>query len=305
MQRFPADELKNVYSRSHEPCGQVESGETFQVETEDGFGGRFREPGGYTPENLTWLEENLDVVTGPIHVQGAEPGGVVDVRIEDVEVTTPGSVVLGPYTDPSPDDWWLDEEYPRTLPVEDGHVVLSDRLRIPVQPIIGCLATAPKHETVLSRHEGRYGGNQDCNPMTTGSTITLPVEVEGGYLYFGDCKARMADGEIAHAPECGTLITATATVRDRPRSMSWPRIETETEIMTVVSDPSLADACRQAFRELMLWLEEDHGATRQEIALLMGMIADVSVCQVSNLLHTARCAIPREPLGGLASGGGE
>lgn len=298
MQRFSAEELKNAYSPTHDPHGRVASGEMFQVETEDGFGGRYREPGGYNPKNIAWVEENLDVVTGPIYVEGASPGDALAVWIEDVEVTTPGSVVVGPYTDPSPDDWWLDEDEPRTVPVEDGHVVVSDRIRVPLRPIIGCIATAPKQETVLSRYEGRYGGNQDCNPMTTGSTIVLPVEVEGAFLYFGDCKARMADGEIAHAPECGTLITANATVRERPESMRWPRVETNEEIMTVVSDPSLADACRQAFRELMLWLEEDTGENRRNLALLMGMAAEVRVCQVSNLLHTARCSIERDLLPG-------
>jgi amidase len=299
MQRFPATDLKNVYSPFHEPHGSVAEGETFQVETEDGFGGRFRDPSAYTPENIEWVEENLDVVTGPIFVEGARSGDVVAVRIEAIEVTTPGTVVIGPFTDPSPDDWWLDEEYAMSLPVEDGYVRLGDRLRIPVRPVIGCLASAPKQEVVLSRHEDKWGGNQDCNPMTAGATVVLPVNVDGVFLYFGDCKARMADGEIAAAPEVGTLITATASVRPRPASMRWPRIETESELMTVVSDISLADACRQAFREMLLWIEEDTGAERHMIALLMAMVADTAVCQVSNRLHTARCAMPRGLLSDL------
>jgi acetamidase/formamidase len=135
--------------------------------------------------------------------------------------------------------------------------------------------------------------------MTTGSTIVLPVNVEGALLYFGDCKARMGDGEIAAAPEVGTLITATVNVRHRPSAMRWPRVETETELMTVVSDSSLADAGRQAFRELLLWLEEDTGQPRPTIALLLGMTADVRVCQVSNRLHTASCSVPREAVGSL------
>jgi amidase len=299
VQRFPATDLKNVYSPFHEAHGRIADGETFQVETEDGFGGRFRDPSDYTPQNIEWVEENLDVVTGPIFVEGAKSGDVVALRIDAIEVTTPGTVVIGPFADPSPDDWWLDEEYAMSLPVQDGYVRLGDRLRIPVRPVIGCLATAPKQEVVLSRHEDKFGGNQDCNPMTAGSTVILPVNVDGAFLYFGDCKARMADGEIAAAPEVGTLITATASVRPRPTSMRWPRIETESDLMTVVSDISLADACRQAFREMMLWIEEDKGAERRMIALLMAMVADTAVCQVSNRLHTARCTMPRGPLSEL------
>jgi len=132
--------------------------------------------------------------------------------------------------------------------------------------------------------------------MTTGSTIVLPVNVEGGFLYFGDCKAMMGDGELVNAPECGTLITATVGVRPRPKTMTWPRVETPKDYSAVVSDISAADACRKSFRELMLWVEEETHGNRQEIAMLMGMVAHVGICQVSNTFHTARCTIPREYL---------
>jgi hypothetical protein len=69
VQRFPASDLKNVYSPFHAPHVRVMDRETFQVETGGGFGGRFRDPDRYTPENIEWVEENLDVVTGPIVVR--------------------------------------------------------------------------------------------------------------------------------------------------------------------------------------------------------------------------------------------
>ncbi len=301
MQRFSADDLKNVYSPAHAPHGRVRSGETFQIETADCFGGRFRDPAKVTAEDFAWVEENLDVVTGPIVVEGARPGDVIAVRIEAMEMTTPGTVVVRSLSQASPDDWWLDHLSSKALPVVDGKVVVSDGLRIPVRPVIGCIATAPSNETVLSRFQGAFGGNQDCGEMTTGATIVLPVNVAGGLLYFGDCKAAMADGEIVDAPEIGTLITATATVRVRPKSMRWPRVETATQLTTVVSDISLADACRQAFRELLLWIEEDFALAREDVATLMGMLAHTGVCQISNRLHTARCSMPRAPLLSLAA----
>jgi amidase len=293
MRQFPATELKNVYSPYHEPHGRVASGETFQIETADCFDGRLRDPANFTPETLSWVEKNLDVVTGPIHVDGVRAGDVVAVRIDAIEITTPGTLVLGPYTDPSPDDWWLQEDSSAAVPIEDGHVILGDGFRVPVEPLIGCLATAPEDEVVRSRHEGDYGGNQDCNLMTTGATVILPAHVDGGLLYFGDCKARMGDGEIVAAPEVGTRLTITATRRPRPRSMTWPRVETDALLATVVSDISLADACRQAFRELLLWIEEDTGASRRAIATLLGMGGHTGVCQVSNRMHTGSCSVER------------
>ncbi len=301
MQRFAAVDVKNTYSPHHRPHGRVRAGETFQIETADCFGGRYRDASKVTAADHAWVEENLDVVTGPVFVEDAKPGDVLAVRIEGMEITTPGTIVVHGLTEASPDDWWNDFRTTRALEVVDGHVVVGERLRVPVRPVIGCIATAPATETVLSRYQGEWGGNQDCNEMTTGATIVLPVNVDGGMLYFGDCKARMGDGEVIDAPECGTMITATVTIRRRPSAMRWPRVETATHLTTVVSDIALADATRQSFRELLLWIEEDYGIPRNDVAAVMGMMAETGICQVSNRLHTARCTIARRPLEELAA----
>src|SRR5260370_4200189 len=94
LRHFDCDDLKYVYSAAHDPIGAVTVGETFQVSTEDCFTRRFREPEGYTPENIAWVDENLNGVTGPIVVEDARPGQVVAVRINALKVTTPGSVLL-------------------------------------------------------------------------------------------------------------------------------------------------------------------------------------------------------------------
>ena len=294
MRTFSKEDRTPVYSPFHEPIGSVRQGETFKIETEDGFDGRYQSPEDYTEENIEWVEDHLCIVTGPIAVEEAKPGDVVAVEIHDVEVKTDGIYELSHYSAFSPQDWWLETYAITRFPVRDGHVVFDEKNKIPIQPLIGCIATAPKNEVILARREGYYGGNMDCNDVATGSTIVLPVNVEGGFLYFGDCKAGMADGELVNAPEVGTLITASATVRPKPKAMNWPRIEKEDAIITVVSDISLATACRQAFREMLLWLEEEYGADRQKAAHVMGMVAHVKVCQVSNTFHTAQCTMPRE-----------
>lgn len=295
MQTFPAENLKNVYSPYHEPYGTVAPGEVFQIDTQDGFAGALRKPEDFTPERLAWAEERWCIATGPIAVSGATPKHVVAVTIHGMEVITDGYVVISRYRSPSADDWWLPEELDRvkTFPVVNGFVQFSEGCAIPVRPIIGCLATAPRHEVILTRKEGEFGGNQDSNLMTTGSTIILPINVDGALLYFGDCKAIMAPGELVNAPECGMRITASAELRPRPSEMGWPRVETDGLFGTVVSDISAADACRRAFRELLLWLEASTGAERQDVAMLMGMVSDTTICQVSNTFHTAQCTIPR------------
>ena len=296
MQTFRPDDIKYVYSNDHVPIGTVAEGEPFIVITEDGFTGRYDDPANFTPENAAWVEENLDGVTGPIAVAGAQTGQAVAVTIEEIEVHAKGTVVVSRCEAHSPQDWWHEEDHVLNLAVADGLIKLRDDWSVPARPMIGCLATTPARETVFSRHEGSYGGNLDVREITAGATVVLAVEVPGAGLYFGDCKAAIGDGEIVCAPECATTIRARAGLLDRPAGMSAPRIITMDRLTTVVSAASLTDAARSAFRELKIWLEHEWGLTSDEAAVLMGIGAHCGIGQVSNLLHTAKCSLDRSLL---------
>jgi amidase len=296
MQTFESADIKYMYSPEHAPIGTVEPGESFTVITADGFTGRYDDPADFTPETAAWVEENLDGVTGPIAVAGAEPGEAVAVTIEELEVVTEPVVVVSRCEALSPYDWWHEEDHVVKLTVADGAIRLRDDWTVPVTPLIGCLATAPARETVFSKYEGDHGGNLDVREITTGATVVLPVETPGAGLYFGDCKAAIGDGEIVCAPECGTRIVVAARPFDRPSGMGSPRIVTADYLMTVVSAPSVTDAARSAFRELKLWLEQEWELTNEEAVMVMGMGAHCGIGQVTNLLHTAKCSLDRSLL---------
>lgn len=304
MQTFSPDDLKYTYSPAHEPIGMVAPGETFAVITEDCFTRRYETSDGFTPESAAWVEENLDGVTGPIAVSGAEPRQAVAVAIEELEATTPGAVVVSRCEAHSPADWWHEEDHVVNLNVDEGLISLEDNWFVPARPLIGCLATQPSRETVLSRREGDYCGNVDCGEITAGATVILPVEVPGAGLYFGDCKAAMGDGEVVAAPEIGARIVASARPLARPRSMGTPRVITSRTLTTIASDISLADACRTAFKELKLWLEDEWQLTSDQAALVMGIGAHCRIGQISNQLHTGKCSIDRWLLPNTEDGGG-
>lgn len=296
MQTFGTDDLKYSYSPWHAPIGSVAAGETFVVDTSDCFTGRLKDPRDFNEDTAAWIDANLNPVTGPISVIGAEPGHAIEIEIHELSVTTPATMVLSRCTARSPIDWWHEEDHAVSLEVSDGAIQIRDGWTIPVSPLIGCLATAPRREEVLSRHEGSYGGNLDCSQITAGATVILPVEVPGASLYFGDCKAAVGAGEIVCAPEVGMRIVASATPVPRPSTMQHPRIRTATHLSTLVSGVSLADACRLAFRELKLWLEDEWKLTGDDTAVLMGIAAHCGVCQVSNAMYTAHCTIERSLL---------
>ena len=104
----------------------------------------------------------------------------------------------------------------------------------------------------------------------------------------------MGDSEIVGPPEVGALVTASALPVERPASLDWPRIETAEELITVVSGKPLEWSARQAFRELLNWIDDDFDLARDRAALLLAMVAHVRIAQVSNTDYTAYCVAPRD-----------
>jgi acetamidase/formamidase len=302
MQRFPASDAKYAYSPDHASIGTVQPGERFEVEAVEGFSGYFRAPSDFTPERYAEAEAHKWAVTGPISVAGARAQEAVAVTIHEIEVVTPGVVVYGGYTEADPLAWWDDESGCDIYPVEDGVLRFDDRTVLPTRPLIGCLAVAPEEDTVHAKLQGRYGGNLDCREIRAGATVVLPVAHDGGGLYFGDCKALMGDSEIVGPPEVGALVTASAEPRPRPASLAWPRIETADSLTTLVSGTPLEWSARQAFRELLNWVVDDYDLTRPKAALLLAMVADARIAQISNTDYTAYCTAPREVLQPYARG---
>jgi amidase len=294
MQRFRESDAKYSYSPEHPSIGTVQPGERFAVECVEGFGNQFSSAEDFTPERYAHAETLKWAVVGPIDVAGAVAGGAVAVTIESVEVTTPGVVVYGPYTHDDPYQWWDEEDAAGVFEFDGETIVFDDRTTLPIDPLVGCLAARPADEEVHARLQGTYGGNLDCRWIRAGATLVLPVEHDGGGLYFGDCKPLLGDGEIVGPPEVGALVTATAEPRERPAAMGWPRIETAASMTTLVSGKPLEWSARLAFKELLEWIVEDYSLPRRKAALLMAMVAQAGICQISNDYYTAYCVTPRD-----------
>ena len=161
-----------------------------------------------------------------------------------------------------------------------------------MQPLIGCLATAPDRETVLSRHEGAYLGNVDCGEITGGPLWSFPSRSQARGCTSEIAKRRWATVRLWPRPRSARGSSPRrGPCSARPR---WAlRVSTHDLLMTVVSGISLADASRAAFAELKLWLQDDWGLSSDQAAIVMGLGAHCGIGQVSNLLHTAKCSIAR------------
>lgn len=298
MQRITRDKLTPVFDRRLPPVARVEQGEIFVVETEDSRGGLTRVPEHTTPEYLLAMRKrgyHGNPVTGPIFVGGALPGDTLAVKIIEQTCDTLGYMGYWPTLFHLEDFF----EQPSTVlcEIRDGKtIVLNDGIEIPVRPMIGTIGVAPPLEAIASGGMGRHCGNVDVQEIRAGSTIHLPVYVEGALLCLGDCHAIQSDGEIGSV-EIRSEVTLSCEVRrGRSPNMTWPRIEAEDTLVTVAVGTPLEEAFRQSLREMIFWLEELTGMSKHEAYLLLGCVGDSRPGQVQVPHYSMRCIFPKKYL---------
>lgn len=301
MKYVTRDHISYVLWKGLSPVLEVEQDEPFVVETEDALSGRVRSEAGAQPDAMARFNAERDAgsigtnpVTGPVFVRGAEPDDTLAVRIEAIDLESPGVTRFRHGHGHAPLCYLFDHDMVKVTPVVDGEVVFNERIRIPVRPMVGTIGTAPVMEALASARPGVHGGNMDVPDIAPGATVYLPVCHPGALLFVGDVHAAMADAEICNtAIEIRSRVTMSATVRKgRPKSMQWPRVETADAIMTVASGTPLDETLQAAFRDLILWMEEDYGWDRGEAYLLATQVADGRLC--SNL--AVRAIMPKRYL---------
>ena len=296
MQTLRRSSKSFVIDKALPPALEVKPGERFEVETEDALNGQVRSPEAARPENMALSNAERDKgyvsgnpVAGPIYLEGAEPGDTLVVKIEEIELESPGVTrfrkTLSPLGNLFQDDKVM------VTPVEGEHVIFNKRIRIPVKPMVGTMGVAPQLESPLSGRAGVYGGNMDCPEVAPGNTLYLPIYHPGGLLYLGDVHAAMGDAEIGNtAIEIRSRVGLTLDFhKGRSKTMAWPRVETRDSIITVVSGVPLDLSLQTAFKEMILWMEEDYGWEREEAYLLLTQVADGRICNS----FTIRCVMPK------------
>lgn len=293
-------EVTSVLSPYVEPIATIKPCETLEVETWDAFGGVIRPGQTYSEAMERGVELQPNPVTGPLYVEGAEPGGILIVDILDIELPKLGAQAVIPGFG-ALEGWLrrLDSET-KFYRISGGRVLYERRdgrvYELEAQPFIGTIGVAPAFEAIISLSPGPHGGNMDCPDVRPGSRLMLPVFRQGGLLSLGDVHALQGDGEI-----CGTAVEVPAVVRlridvERGRRINWPRIESEDEIMAVCSARPLEDAVRLAFLELIEWMASDYGWDRMDAYMFLSLTAKIRVAQVVDPLYTVVAKLPKSLL---------
>lgn len=298
-----AGTIKYALSANDAFVATVEAGETFVVECAiNANDGTIRHLG----QQLTDADVTLPFVngaTGPIEVKGAKKGDMLKLEILDMELDTLGFTALWPGIGMFP-DWVRQKEFgqiTRVMEVKDGFVHWSDKLKLPVRPMIGVAGVAPVHGAVLTVDNGAHGGNLDVQEITSGNTVMFRVNHDGAHLFLGDCHAIQGDGEAngMGATEIAATLTVRVSLEKAPARLGHPRIETPTHICTLGCARPLEDAMRIAFQEMIYWLEDEYAIPATEGYMLLGQIAEARCTQVVNPKYTYICKVDKAILAKL------
>jgi acetamidase/formamidase len=282
------------FDASLKPLVIVDPGDTVVISTVSGPASAMpaADSGLTVPAALTAIHKNVQprlngphILTGPVAVRGAKAGQVLEVRIKAIELNYDwGYNAIRPLAGALPDD------FERTrlihIPLDRARMVgkLPWGLELPLKPFFGIMGVAPPPAwgPVASPPPRRNGGNMDNKELVAGTTLYLPIHVDGALFSVGDGHGVQGDGEVCiTAIETGLVGTFELHVRP-DMALEWPLAETPTHIITMAFDPDLDDAVVIALRDMIKLICARTGITREDAYTLCSLAADLRVTQVVN-----------------------
>jgi acetamidase/formamidase len=271
-----------VYTPFLKPIAKVKQGQPILLHTPDAFENRLSRPEHLCSQRCTPPFFNPQV--GPIHVQGAKAGDTLAVTIHSIEpdrdyvvsALVPNFGALTSTSVTATLNKPLPEET-RIWPLKDGFVHFNDKIRIPYEPFVGTIGVAPKIEAINALTPGYWGGNMDCVETSPGREVWFPVLVDGAHFFIGDAHATQGDGELTGvACELAAKVVVSFRVI-KNKTIAWPRIISDDEIMVAGSARPLDDAVRIAWCEMVRWLAADYGFTELDAYHLIGQVGKMRV----------------------------
>ena len=221
------------------------------------------------------------ILTGPVYVEGAEPGDVLEVKILSIELPLDYG-----YNGCS---GYLPENCETGVP---SKIILLDRKKmtaeflpgivIPLKPFYGSIGIAPDPQMgrLSSNPPGRHAGNLDNRELVAGSTLYIPVFARGALFEIGDGHVAQGDGEVDQtAIETSLRGRLQLTVR-KDMKLKWPRAETATDYISMATDPDLVIATKTAIQEMIDFLVSEKKLTRHQAYQLVSIAGNVAITQL-------------------------
>jgi acetamidase/formamidase len=299
-----AEPAHSVWDRSLEPRLHIEPGDQVQIECVDSSGSQVR-PGMTTAEFLAIDRARIHALTGPIWINGAEPGDVLEIEVLSTRHGGWGwsSVIPGlgflkdRFRDPYLFHWQLDGETTSSM----------HPATVPLRPFLGVMGVARAEVGKFrTRPPGPFGGNLDVRELCAGSKLYLPVYTRGALFSCGDAHAAQGDGEVCingiecpldvtlrfhlhkQQPLSGPLVEASESVAPDSTANAWVVVETGTD---------LADTARAATGRMVDLLVSRWGLSEVHAYILCSVALRLRLSQVVNEpMHTVSAAISKQIL---------
>jgi acetamidase/formamidase len=272
------------WDRDREPVLAVRPGDVVHFDLPITGDGQVTE--GSSIDDVQWDFETIYNLAGPIVVEGASPGDTLEVEILELRPGAWG------WTAVIPELGLLAADFPdpflKIFDLRNGETAtVAPGVEVPLEPFLGTMGVpidVPGQVSPFPPHAG--GGNVDCRHLVAGSTLWLPVWCEGALFSCGDAHGVQGDGEVCvSAVECAmqaTLrfgliersITGPAFQAPRPAGLAGPYRG------TMGIDPDLMEGARTAVRNMISWLVDEHGLSREDAYVLCSLAGDLRIHEI-------------------------
>lgn len=289
----PKTVVWGYYSAAAKPVLTIHSNDTVRIETVSGSPARLETagvPAGQIPEALRAIYKEVTdkgpgghILTGPIYVEGAEPGDVLEVRILKLELTAPFA-----YNSFRPGAGFLPDDFPsartKIIPLDRTRMTatFADSVELALHPFFGSMGVAPPEANgrINSAPPWIHAGNLDNKELVEGTALFIPVHTKGALFEVGDGHAGQGNGEV-DITALETQLTGTFQfVVRKDMHLKWPRGETPTHYITMGVHEDLTEATKLAVRETIDFLVNEKHLSRDDAYMLSSVAVDFCITQL-------------------------
>ena len=295
------------YDASTPPVLRIKSGDTVEVQTLITSSPVRLEGAGVAPEQVEQSLRDIykevtnkgpggHILTGPIYVEGAEPGDVLEVRIRTIRLAIPYA-----YNAFGPGRGFLPEDFPypkmKIIPLDEKRMVgrSSDGIEIPLRPFFGSIGVAPPDVSgrISSAPPWIHAGNLDNKELVAGTTLFIPVHARGALFLAGDGHAGQGNGEVDITAMETSLIGTFQLIVRKDMHLKWPRAETPSHFITMGIHEELNEATKMAVREMIDFLVKEKHLSRDDAYMLASVAADLEITQLVDGNKGVHAMIPK------------
>src|SRR6478736_3077700 len=314
LKATPTTVAWGYYDAKAAPVLHVKSGDTVEIETLITSSPKRLEDAGLPPEQVEQsLHDITDqvkdkgpgghILTGPIYIEDAQPGDVLEVKILAIKLAIPYAYnAFGPGRGYIPDDFPYSKM--KIIPLDGQRMVarFGPGIEIPLHPFFGSMGVAPPEAAgrFSSNPPWIMGGNMDNKDLVAGTTLYLPVHAPGALFEVGDGHAAQGDGEVDITAIETSLIGTFQFIVRKDMKLKWPRAETPTHYITMGFNDDLNACATLAVREMIDFLMTEKHLSRDDAYMLSSVAADLHITELVDGNKGVHMMLPKSIFTGAA-----